>query len=153
MKLRKAVSTDLESIQNLFRETVNTVNRKDYSAEQLEAWSSGSSDQNRWLKKINEQYFLVAEDGLAVVGFASINQEGYLDTMFVHKDYQRKGIASNLIEALIFYARTNDVSEVITDGSITARPFFEKYGFKVIEKQSVNRKGIPITNFKMSKKL
>lgn len=123
MKLRKAVSTDLESIQNLFRETVNTVNRKDYSAEQLEAWSSGSSDQNRWLKKINEQYFLVAEDGLAVVGFASINQEGYLDTMFVHKDYQRKGIASNLIEALIFYARTNDVSEVITDGSITARPF------------------------------
>ncbi len=154
MNIRKAVQDDLYSILELFEATVTEVNKKDYSPSQLEAWRSSSKDQERWIKKIKDQYFLVTEeeDDL-ITGFASITLEGYLDTMFVHKDHQRKGIAGSLIKALIQFARENEMHEIITEGSITARPFFEKFGFEVIEKQKVNRKGISITNYKMLLKL
>ncbi len=153
MNIRKANQKDLQGILSLFENTVTEVNKHDYSASQLEAWKSSSEDRGRWLAKIKDQYFLVAEEGGTITGFASITPEGYLDTMFVHKEHQRKGIAGSLIEALILYARESEVSEIITEGSITARPFFEKYGFETITKQAVNRKGISITNFKMRKRL
>lgn len=153
MNIRKAVQDDLEDILELFEATVSEVNKLDYSATQLSAWSSSAKDRERWQNKIITQYFLVAEEDKVITGFASITPEGYLDTMFVHRDHQRKGIAGLLIEALIDYAHKINVAEILTDGSITARPFFEKYGFEVIKRQEVNRKGIAIANFKMRKRL
>ncbi|MEQ8523742.1 GNAT family N-acetyltransferase [Gracilimonas sp.] len=153
MKIRKANQNDLDEILNLFTDTISEVNNRDYSPSQIKAWSSSSKDTDRWLLKIREQYFLVTEEEDCITGFASITNEGYLDTMFVHKNHQRKGIAKTLITALIDYAKENQLKEIITDGSITARPFFEKHGFKVIKKQMVNRKGIEIANYKMKKLL
>ena len=40
-----------------------------------------------------------------------------------------------------------------SDVSKTARQFFEKVGFEVIEEQSVVRKNVELTNYKMKKKL
>lgn len=37
------------------------------------------------------------------------------------------------------------------DASITARPFFEKRGYKVIKEQQVEKQGIFLTNFVMEK--
>ena len=153
MNIRKAVSTDLDDILNLFLTTIQHVNKADYNAEQLKAWSSGAEDRERWLKKIEDQYFLVAEINNELAGFASITSGGYLDTMFVSKDHQRKGIAKLLLLKLLDFAAENDISEITTEGSITARPFFEKYGFEAIEKQELNRKGIKIINYKMKKRM
>lgn len=45
------------------------------------------------------------------------------------------------------------VESIITDASITARPFFEKRGYKVIKEQQVELRGQIFTNFKMSKNI
>jgi len=153
MNIREAKQNELDEILNLFTETISEVNNQDYSLSQIEAWSSGARDKERWLSKIDEQYFLVTEEEGTITGFASITNKGYLDTMFVHKNHQRKDIAKTLITALIDYAKQNQLEEITTEGSVTARPFFEKYGFKVIKKQKVNRKGIEIANYKMKKRL
>ncbi|MCH2451445.1 MAG: GNAT family N-acetyltransferase [Gracilimonas sp.] len=153
MNIREAKQNELDEILNLFTETISEVNNQDYSLSQIEAWSSGARDKERWLSKIDEQYFLVTEEEGTITGFASITNKGYLDIMFVHKNHQRKGIAKTLITALIDYAKQNQLEEITTEGSVTARPFFEKYGFKVIKKQKVNRKGIEIANYKMKKRL
>ena len=39
MEIRKYQAEDLEEIVQLFYETIQTVNRKDYSQEQVEVWS------------------------------------------------------------------------------------------------------------------
>lgn len=153
MNVRKAKPADLDEILKLFADTISEVNKQDYSPSQIKAWSSGADDKGRWLRKIDEQYFLVTEEESSITGFASITEKGYLDTMFVHKNHQRKGIARTLITALIDYARENDFDDIITDASITARAFFEKYGFEILKKQKVNRKGIEIANYKMKKLL
>ena len=42
--------------------------------------------------------------------------------------------------------------EIKTDASITARPFFEKRGYRVKKEQEVERCGILLRNFRMVKK-
>ncbi|MFR3031966.1 MAG: GNAT family N-acetyltransferase, partial [Blautia sp.] len=71
----------------------------------------------------------------------------YLDRLFVHKDYQRKGVATAICDKLEQMAQ----GDVVTHASITAKPFFEKRGYKVVKEQKVERQGITLTNFVMKK--
>lgn len=50
-------------------------------------------------------------------------------------------------------ARTLGLREIDTEASITAKPFFERKGYQIIKEQIVERKGIGLVNFRMSKKL
>lgn len=68
--------------------------------------------------------------------------------MFVHSDYQGKGVATAICNQLEQVVQGG----IITHASITARPFFEKRGFKTIKEQQVERQGIFLTNFIMEKK-
>ena len=72
-----------------------------------------------------------------IVGFGDIDKTGYLDRLYVHADYQRRGIATAICDRLEEAIQKN----IITHASITARPF-EKRGYKVIKKQNVERQGI-----------
>ena len=40
---------------------------------------------------------------------------------------------------------------ILVHASITARPFFEKRGYRVIKEQKVERQGVLLTNFVMEK--
>ena len=42
----------------------------------------------------------IAEIENELTGFSSIEKNGYLDYMYVHKDHQGKGIAKNLLEEI-----------------------------------------------------
>ena len=42
--------------------------------------------------------------------------------------------------------------DVVTHASITARPFFEKRGYRVVKEQQVERNGVFLTNFVMVKR-
>lgn len=153
MEIRKAVPEDLKDVLSLFQATIRQVNKKDYSDEQLNVWASAANDKDRWLQKIETQYFLVVLAGNEITGFGSITQEGYLDTMFVSKDHQGEGIATMILERLEAFAKDLNLPAITSDASITARPFFEKFGFKVEKRQELNKKGIQISNFKMRKVL
>ena len=90
----------------------------------------------------------------AIVGFADITTEGYLDRLFVHKDYQRQGIASRLVEKLELVLSKRGVNKITVEASITAKPFFECRGYLVIKEQNKPRLGgVTLTNFLMEKKL
>ncbi len=82
------------------------------------------------------------------MGFGNIDSTGYLDMLYVHKDYQGKKVASFICDNL---EKTFNVSEITVHASITAKPFFEKRGYEVIKKQQVKRKGIFLENYIMKK--
>ena len=81
-----------------------------------------------------------------IVGFGDIDKTGYLDRLFVHKDYQRQGIASAICDEL---EQAVNVNKIITHASITAKPFFERRGYKVIKEQQITRNGVSLTNYVM----
>lgn len=58
MIIRKAVMHNVDGIQQLFYDTVTTINRKDYNEEQIAAWSAGRNNTDHWLNRLNTQYLL-----------------------------------------------------------------------------------------------
>lgn len=72
---------------------------------------------------------------------------GYLDRLFVHADYQKKGIATAICNRLEQAVQ----GKITTHASITAKPFFEKRSYKVVKEQQVERQGIYLINFCMEK--
>lgn len=153
VEIRQAISNDLDNIARLFKETIETINAKDYSPEQIKVWAKGSSRKERLLKKIAQQHFLVAEINNILVGFGSITLDGYLDFMYVSKDYQRRGVAQKIYDALESFAIVNCLDKIHSDASITAKPFFMRQGFEVVQEQQVDIEGIKLTNYKMQKHL
>jgi putative acetyltransferase len=130
MEIRKATKNDLSQITQLFFDTVNTVNQKDYSKEQISVWSASSHNLDFWLNCIESQFFIVAERDDSIIGFASLDDSACVDFMYIHRDYQRIGVASKLLYALESEAYKKDFTGIWADVSITAKPFFLKNEFK-----------------------
>ena len=103
--LRPATVADIRELRRLFQDTVLTVNAKDYTPEEVKDWASCGDSTAHWEDLLSRFHFFVALNaGKQIVGFASVNGEGYLHSMFIHKDWQRKGIASALLSEMESYA-------------------------------------------------
>ena len=153
-KIRPLEEKDLHDMQDLFRSTVLNVNIKDYTMEEVEDWASCGDDIEHWKELMSSNQYVGAfnEQGY-LIGFSSMNKNGYLHSMFVHKDWQGKGIATKLLSEVEKMARQYKVKEIISEVSKTARPFFEHKGYVVEceQKQQANR--LKLTNYKMKKVL
>ena len=147
MFVREYQISDCKEITELFYNTVHTVNAKDYTKEQLDVWATGQADLEKWNQTLQEHYSIVAVDDEIIVGFGDIDKDGYLDRLFVHADYQGKGIATAICNQLEQTVK----GDLTTFASITAKPFFEKRGYKIVKEQQVERQGIFLTNFCMEK--
>ncbi len=149
MFIRNYQPGDCRELADLFYKTVHTINASDYSKEQLDAWASGQVDLAIWNQSFLEHYTLVAVENDTIVGFGDIDKLGYLDRLFVHKDYQGEGVGSAICSRL-----EQTVSDkVFTYASITAKGFFTKRGYMVVKEQQVERSGVWLINFVMEKEL
>lgn len=148
MQLREYMTSDCDQLARLFFQTVHSVNAKDYTKEQLDVWATGNVDLNRWDMSFKEHYTIIATDNGEIVGFGDIDSSGYLDRLFVHKSHQHRGIATAICDEL---ESSVTGKKIITHSSITAKPFFEKRGYRVKKEQTVVRNGISLTNFIMEK--
>lgn len=147
MIIREYQAADCKELTELFYHTVHTVNAKDYTKEQLDAWATGRVNLQEWRRSLQEHFSIVAVDDDVIAGFGDIDKTGRLDRLFVHADYQGKGIATAICNRLEAAVQGN----IVTHASITARSFFENRGYKLIKEQQVVRQGIALTNFIMEK--
>lgn len=143
--VRQYQEKDLLQIVNLFKNTVSNVNLSDYSEPQIKAWINYVNF-DQWGKTLKENYTLVALLDDVIVGFVDMNKDGYLDHLYVHKDFQRQRIATILCNQL---ETDYPMKKITTNASITAKPFFEKRGFKSLKKQEVIRNNITLINYVM----
>lgn len=148
MHIRKYQTSDIGQIIGLFYETIHSVNAKDYSEAQLNAWASGNTDWREWDRSFLAHYSIVAVKRNVIVGFGDIDKTGYLVRLYVHKDHQRQGIATAICGAL---EQAVNVAKITTHASITAVPFFTRKGYQVIKEQRVIRAGIALINYVMEK--
>ena len=155
MKIRAYRQEDLKEIAELFYNTVHTVNAADYTEQQLDAWADGNIDLETWDRSFREHMTLVAvmpsgqeNEKEQIAGFADMDSTGYLDQLYVHKDFQRQGIASALCDRL---EQAADVENFTTHASVTAKSFFEKRGYQAVREQQVEKNGILLTNYVMKK--
>ena len=150
--IRAALQSDAVELKNLFQNTVLAINRRDYLQAEVEDWASCGDDLSNIEDMIKTHYFIVAVNQQSeIVGFSSITPQGYLHSMFVHKDFQGEGIATILLNEIEQYAITNGIMRITSEVSLTARPFFEKKGYIVEEEQKRKANQLSLTNFWMAK--
>lgn len=156
MIIRAFAEQDVTQIVALFYGTVHSVIKQDYSQEQLNAWASYEDESKRlstWKDALSRNISYVVESNGEIAGFADMTAQGYLDRLFVHKEYQRQGIAKALVNTLEAEARRLGLAEIRTEASITAKPFFEQSGYEMVRQQVVERRGVKLGNYFMVKSL
>ena len=153
MQIQAFKQTDTAELAGLFRETVRSINSRDYSTTQIEAWASAVDDEEGFRERLSSSDTLVACMEGRIVGFINLLNDGQLDCLYVHPEHQRQGIASALLKKL--EARAREASHILlrTEASITALPFFRKHGFMLVREQDVAFGDETFRNFMMKKNL
>lgn len=124
MKIREFKKEDVGEMYKLFYNTVHGVNKSDYTKKQLEVWAPKVKDLSEWREKFLSTRTYIMEDHDKVVGFANIDKTGYLDMMYVHADYQGRGVGSKLMKNIVAYIDKHSIKKINANVSITAVPFF-----------------------------
>lgn len=150
--IRTYQEQDTKELAKIYYYTIHNINSRDYSKEQLNVWAPETSLQpEEWLKKFQRTKPFVATANGQIVGFAEFEPNGHIDCFYCHHEWTGKGVGSVLLNAINEKALELGVDKIFAEVSITAKLFFEKNGFKVVEEQIVMLKGVGLTNYKMEK--
>ena len=153
ISIRDYQPEDVQALANIYYNTVHKINIQHYTEEQVDAWAPKSSVENTegWSKKFPRTQPIIATVGDEIVGFAEFDPNGHIDCFYCHHEWIGKGVGSALMKEIFQRAKNNHIHHIFSEVSITAKPFFEKHGFKVVTEQTIVRKGVELTNFKMER--
>jgi N-acetylglutamate synthase-like GNAT family acetyltransferase len=146
MIIRDWNEDDLGAIAQLYYDTVRLVDARDDTAEQLEAWARAVWPDAFWRERFEKCHVFVAEENGEVVGFAEFHNDGHFDCFSVHYRYQRVGVGTRLMRRIEEAASRISLRRLHFEAGITARPFFERRGFKPIGEEVKEYRGEVIRN-------
>jgi len=95
----------------------------------------------------------VAVEENEIVGYADIQKSGYIDHFYVSGYHPRRGIGTRLMRKLHEEALHLGATELTSDVSRTAQPFFARFGFEVVEYKAKAIRGVIVPNALMRKAL
>ena len=144
---------DVSSLVALFRASVRTLARRDYTEAQLRAWAPDFIGKEQFALRRTTQSTWIAEIGGHIAGFSDLEADGHVDMLYVHPEYQRRGVARALLAHVEAVARDWGIERLYTEASITARPVFEVMGFHILAPQMVTVRGESRKNYRMEKQL
>ena len=142
IEIRDYRASDSEALADIFQRAVREIARKDYSPVQVLAWAPDARDGAA-----------VAEYDGQVAGFTDLDGDGHIDMFYVNPDFQRRGVASAMLRFLAERGQSERRKRLFGEVSITARPVFERHGFKVLAYQTVETNGQSLGSYRMEKLL
>lgn len=140
-------------VADVFYQSVHGIDASLYSDQQKEAWAPSPINYEQWAKRLRiKQPWLALIEG-RVAGFIELDADGHIDCTYTHPDYQGRGVASALYDALLIEAKNRGMQRLYVEASLTAKHFFEKRGFVDVKRNEIERGGIILVNFSMEKQL
>jgi putative acetyltransferase len=153
MLIRRFHSGDASALRQVFHSAVHNVASADYSQEQIQAWAPSSVDTALWRQHMESLSPFVAIEENEIVGYADVQKSGYIDHFYVSGYHPRRGIGTLLMRRLHDEALDLGVTNLTSDVSRTAQPFFARFGFEVVEYKSKAIRGVVVPNALMRKTL
>jgi putative acetyltransferase len=135
----------------VFISAVHKVASADYTPEQIETWAPPDLDQEEWRERMRAIKPFIAELNDEIVGYADVQPSGYIDHFFVSGDHARRGIGRQLMISIHEAASRLNLGELTSDVSLTAQPFFARFGFEILERQNRVLDGVALPIAKMRK--
>ena len=134
MNIRRFVESDADTVSELIRTTIRISNTKDYPIELMDALIETETPEYV-LQRASWTHFYVVEINGVIIGCGAIGpywdkqDESSLFTIFVHPDYQGKGIGKAIIETLEKDEFALRAKRIEIPASITGLPFYQKMGY------------------------
>jgi putative acetyltransferase len=154
--IRSAQEADLKSIASIFHQAIHQIATRDYTAQQVQAWSPGEWPVEHWVRRTAGLQVRIAElagsPGIAA-GFIGFSDQGYIDLLFTGPPFVRRGVARSLLQDAEADLRRNGVARTFANVSHTARPFFAAMGYRCLQSQRVWCRSVELENFRMEKNL
>jgi putative acetyltransferase len=151
VSIRKYRPQDLDGVIDVFIRAIRETASRDYSPAQVDAWAQ--ADRHLWSQRRISRPTWVADVDGKPIGFIDLEPDGHIDMMYVDPDYLGQGVAKQLLQTVEAQARAGSLKRLYSEVSLTARSFFERNGFQVIEPETVFRNGEYFDRFKMAKDL
>lgn len=153
MEIRRFRLGDEKALLRVHISAIHILSSQDYTAEQIAAWAPSDLDVDLWANRIREISPFVVEVGNEIVGYADVQRNGYIDQFFVSGTHGRQGIGTRLMARIHKEAISLGLTELTSDVSKTAEPFFALHGFHVVERRFPIRRGVTLQNALMRKVL
>lgn len=154
MLIRPFTPSDADALAILFHASVHEIGIRDYSPEQVAAWSPSKPDPERYLYQAEGRTFLVAVDESGQpMGYGVLEPDGHIDHLYCRPDVIGNGVGSALYAAIEAMAKASGIAIVFTEASEGARHLFERCGFAVDARNDFTLNGVAIHNYRMSKRI
>lgn len=151
MRVRKFRIGDEAGLFEVFYSAIHRIASRDYSPEQIEAWAPADLDRERWAARMRGiDPFVVEANGL-LIAYADLQENGYIDHFFVSGHTPGQGAGRLLMETIHEEAQARGIKILTSDVSRTAQPFFEHFGFEIVERRSPKIRGVEVPNALMRK--
>jgi putative acetyltransferase len=151
MKIREYRFSDAEAHAEVHRKSVLGLASEDYPKEVVEAWASREPEDS---PLEDEKIRFVAEEDGEIIGFSDYDREtNELSGLYVKPDHTGEGIGKKLLKKLEEDARRNSLDKLWCKSTFTARDFYLKHGYELIEETNHEMEDVEMTVFKMEKQL
>ena len=130
IKIRKATLQDCKALCEIHISAIRELGKTHYSEAEVDAWSRARTPE-RYEKHIRERQVVVAQHRSLPVGFGTLDLvTGQVVQLYVRPEYARKGIGTQILEALLGMARAAGLREVHCISSLNAEAFYANAGFQ-----------------------
>ncbi|WP_054957900.1 GNAT family N-acetyltransferase [Paenibacillus dakarensis] len=153
MEIRKYQYGEESQLMDIFVSSIRENAKNDYSAQQLEAWAPDHINSEEWIDRMKSINPYVLLDGSKILGYADLQDTGYIDHFFVRGGHSGKGIGKLLMKHILKEANEKKLLQLTSHVSLTAQNFYRKFGFDIVERKKVLIRGIELENALMRKRL
>lgn len=155
MKIRDFRTDDAAALAMIFHASVRATEGKDYTPDQLEAWSPAPVSAQAFTERVSDgRTVLVAvSDAGEPIAFIELEGDGHIDCFYCAPEVLGRGVGSALYIRLEALARTAGLRRLYVEASEAARRFFVRKGFNTVERRDVERHGVRLHNYLMKKPL
>ena len=151
--IRPYEAGDAAALRRIFYSAVHQTASADYTPRQCAAWAPAEYDAALWAEKCARRRPIVASIGGQCAGYSDLQPDGLIDHFYVAGAFARRGVGRALMAEIERLARASDRTELYSHVSLTAEPFFAKFGFTVERRQLVEVRGETLANALMRKRL
>jgi putative acetyltransferase len=153
IELREFRPGDAPALRAVFESAIHGVAIRHYTPQQVDAWAPREHDAADWAEHMQDLAPFVAERDGEIVAYADVQPDGYIDHFFVSAAAGGQGVGGALMRRLMARADELGLSELTSNVSLTAQPFFAHFGFEIVEHRVVDMDGVELRNAAMRKAL
>lgn len=152
MNYRICCADDIPQVKRVFKDAVLNIGTHAYSEEQVHSWAAFADDP-MFEDQLKEGVTFVAEENDEIVGFGQLHPLNHIALLYVDSRHAHKRIGSALARRLERHAEDCGMKAISVEASKIAKPFFEKQGFAVLDKEVIDRHGVELERYLMHKRI